>query len=197
MAETQVNIQLEMDKDDASALEEVEEEVTQPKTTGRLKSAIGKTDESGRKIKGRGFEQDADMETEERYSSGKAAEFDQVDDNSKAGPQRSIEGWIIFVSGVHEEASEDDIHDKFSEFGEVKNLHLPLDRRTGFVKGYALVEYETKEEAEEAIKNLQGSEFMDNTIVVDWAFSRGSSKLGNKRSTGGRGVKKYSRHQDS
>jgi len=145
---------------------------------------IAKSDVRGRKIKGRGAR---DRSNTDRYD-GDAGVFESLD-GGDAGPgaQRSVEGWIVFVTGVNEEAQEDDIKDAFSEFGEVKNLQLPLDRRTGFVKGYALLEYETQKEADAAIKGMNNKEFMGQGIQVSWAFSRGPMRRGK---SGGRNARR-------
>jgi len=87
-----------------------------------------------------------------------------------SGPQKSINGWILFVTGLNEEAHEEDISERFGEYGTVKSVQLPLDRRTGFCKGYSLVEYTSFTAAQDAINALHGEKFMGRTVRVDWAF---------------------------
>ena len=66
---------------------------------------------------------------------------------STVGCIKSIEGFILCVTGLHEETQEDDLLDEFGEFGKVLNCHMNVDRQTGYVKGYAFLGYETLREA--------------------------------------------------
>ena len=93
--------------------------------------------------------------------------------SSGAGPVKSVEGWIVFVWNVHEEAQEEDILDAFGEYGDVRNIHVNLDRRTGFVKGYVLIEYAERKEADAAIKAMNGADKLGQTLGCDYAFREG------------------------
>ena len=93
--------------------------------------------------------------------------------SSGAGPVKSVEGWIVFVWNVHEEAQEEDILDAFGEYSDVRNIHVNLDRRTGFVKGYVLIEYAERKEADAAIKAMNGADMLGQTLGCDFAFREG------------------------
>jgi RNA-binding protein 8A len=103
-----------------------------------------------------------------------------------SGPQKSVEGWILFVTGVHQELEEDDLTDLFSDFGVVQQICVNQDRQTGGNKGYALVEYGAYTEAQDAINALHGSVRNGNEVMgVDWAFVKPTGG-GNGRNGGGR-----------
>ncbi|OLL25656.1 RNA-binding protein 8A [Neolecta irregularis DAH-3] len=133
--------------------------------------------------KGRGFKS-SDASSMETGSFASILESGAGEFIAKDGATavRSIEGWIVLVTNIHEEASEEDIVDAFAEFGEIRNCHLNLDRRTGYVKGYALVEYTTPEEAKNAIEKMNSKKILDQLVECDYAFVRPKGRPRRERS---------------
>jgi len=145
----------------------------QPKAAYSKRKVVSK---EGLKLKGRGHK----ITSKNDDDSGRGGAFESYVEE-KSGPVKSVEGWIVFVSNVHEEAQEDDILDKFGEHGQVKNIHVNLDRRTGFVKGYALIEYAQRQEAQKAIEEIHGTHLFGQAVNVSWAFTNDNKERRQKK----------------
>ncbi len=87
----------------------------------------------------------------------------------------------IYVGNLSYQVTEDGITQAFAEYGAVKRVHVPTDRETGRVRGFAFVEMSTDSEEDAAIEALDGAEWMGRELKVNKAKPResnGSSRGG-------------------
>jgi RNA recognition motif-containing protein len=103
----------------------------------------------------------------------------------------------IYVGNLAFSATEDQVRDLFSEFGEIQSLAMINDRDTGRFRGFAFVEMEDSA-ANAAIKALNGKEVDGRELNVNEARPReersgggGGYGGGNRRSGGD-----YNRNRD-
>ena len=78
----------------------------------------------------------------------------------------------IYVGNLSYDATQDDVTAVFAEYGTVKSVHLPTDRETGRMRGFAFVEMSADSEETAAIEALDGAEWMGRTLKVNKAKPR-------------------------
>ena len=78
----------------------------------------------------------------------------------------------IFIAGISYNLSNADLGELFEEFGEVISAKIVMDRETGRSKGFGFVEMPNDDEAKEAIKQLNGAEYVNRTMVVKEALPK-------------------------
>ncbi|GJL82810.1 MAG: RNA-binding protein [marine bacterium B5-7] len=78
----------------------------------------------------------------------------------------------IYVGNLSYSVTEDELQNLFAEFGVVTSANLIMDRETGRSKGFGFVEMENKEEAETAIKAIDGKEVGGRSLKVNEARPR-------------------------
>ncbi len=90
----------------------------------------------------------------------------------------------IYIGNLSYEVNKEDLNEVFTEYGTVKRVHIPTDRETGRVRGFAFVEMESEANEDKAIEALDGAEWMDRQLRVNKARPRektGSFGRGNNR----------------
>jgi len=78
----------------------------------------------------------------------------------------------IYVGNLSHDATEDDLRELFVGFGEVESATIVMDRYSGQPRGFGFVEMPNKSEAERAIQELNGKEFMERELTVNEARPR-------------------------
>lgn len=78
----------------------------------------------------------------------------------------------IYVGNLSYDASEQDLREAFSAFGEVTDVKVINDKMTGRSKGFAFVEMGSEEEGEAAIAALDGKDIKGRPVKVNKARPR-------------------------
>ncbi len=85
----------------------------------------------------------------------------------------------LYVGNLPYRFSDEDLQSLFSPFGEVVTAIVVMDRQTGRSRGFGFVEFAKREQAEAAMKSLNGNQHGGRTLVVNEA------KTPEKRRDGG------------
>jgi RNA recognition motif-containing protein len=91
----------------------------------------------------------------------------------------------LYVGNLSYDVTQDDVSEVFKEYGTVVRVHLPTDRETGKMRGFAFVEMGDDTQENSAIEALDGAEWMGRNLKVNKARPREENN--NRGSFGGGG----------
>jgi len=63
----------------------------------------------------------------------------------------------LYVGGLEDSVTPATLHAAFLPFGDITDVSIPLDHATGKHRGFGFVQYETAEDAEDAIDNMNNA----------------------------------------
>jgi RNA recognition motif-containing protein len=75
----------------------------------------------------------------------------------------------LYVGGINYSTTDSGLTEAFSKAGQVVSASIIMDRETGRSKGFGFVEMATPEEAQAAIKMLNGQEIDGRAVSVSEA----------------------------
>ena len=90
----------------------------------------------------------------------------------------------LYVGNLLFNVSENDLRNAFEQFGQVTEVRLIMDKFSGKSKGFGFIEMPSKDEAEKAIREMNGKEFMGRALNVNVAKPKTDHRGGGGRGRG-------------
>jgi RNA recognition motif-containing protein len=84
----------------------------------------------------------------------------------------------LFVGNLDFHVVEDDLRELFGQYGQIDRITLMRERDTGRSRGFAFVEMANTDDADKAIKELDGGQFVGRTLRVNEARPRAERSQG-------------------
>jgi RNA recognition motif-containing protein len=81
-------------------------------------------------------------------------------------------GKKVFVGGLSFDTTDDELRNGFSRFGEITEAKVIMDRDTGRSRGFGFVSFSDDAAAQNAISEMNGTEFGGRSIRVNEAEER-------------------------
>ena len=81
----------------------------------------------------------------------------------------------IYVGNLDFKVNEKDLEEVFEDYGTVSSAKIITDKFSGRSKGFGFVTMENQDEAEKAIKELNGATFENRQLVVNEAKPKKTS----------------------
>ena len=75
----------------------------------------------------------------------------------------------IYVGNLDFKVNENDLKEIFEEYGKVSSAKIITDKFSGRSKGFGFVDMEDNDEANKAIKELNGATYVNREMVVNEA----------------------------
>jgi RNA recognition motif-containing protein len=93
----------------------------------------------------------------------------------------------LYVGNLSYQTTDQQLHDLFSEAGNVSSAQVVTDRYTGQARGFGFVEMATEDEAQQAIAAINGRNMDGRALVVNESKPRegGSGGGGSRGGSGG------------
>jgi len=93
----------------------------------------------------------------------------------------------MYVGNLPFSASESELRQLFSPYGEVTDIHLPMDRESGRPRGFAFVSLDSTAAMNNAITGLNDKEWNGRTLAINEARPREERPMSGGGSRGPRG----------